>query len=140
YEFNVELADGKRTLIGNVKEICVNGHMFLVCQFIDITARTHLEEKLRVAAAAVAHAGEGLVLLSARGEIISVNPAFTRITGYQEEEARGMALDELMHRPTKRHDNLFFRQIAGSLALRGHWEGQAWARRKNGTDFPAFLT
>lgn len=140
YEFNIQLKDGKRTLIGNIKEICANGQMLLVHQFMDITARTQLEEKLRVAAAAVAHAGEGLVLLSAKGEIISVNPAFTRITGYQEEEARGIALDELMHRPTKRHDNLFFRRIAGSLALRGHWEGQAWARRKNGTDFPAFLT
>lgn len=140
YEFHIDSTTGRRTLIGNVKQICISEQWFLMCQFMDVTARTYLEEKLRVAAAAVAHAGKGLILLNAKGEIMSVNPAFTRITGYQEEEARGMALVELMHRPTRRHDNLFFRQIAGSLALHGQWEGQAWARRKNGTDFPAFLT
>src|SRR5690606_36256818 len=51
-----------------------------------------------------------------------------------------MALEELLHRPTNRHDDLFFRRIAGDLTIQGHWEGLAWARRKDGSDFPASLT
>lgn len=140
YEFSTELNGEERFILGNMEEVELNGQACLLSQLVDITSRKRLEEMSRLTAAAVEHAGEGLILLSAKGEIISVNPAFTRITGYRQDQACGMALDELLHRPTNRHDDLFFRRIAGNLAVRGHWEGQAWARRKNGSDFPAFLT
>lgn len=140
YEFSTQLNGEERFMLGNVEEVEFNGQTCLLSQLMDITHRKRLEEMSRLTAAAVEHAGEGLILLNAKGEIISVNPAFTRITGYRQDQACGMALDELLHRPTNRHDDLFFRRIAGSLAIRGHWEGQAWARRKNGSDFPAFLT
>src|SRR5690606_3758584 len=70
----------------------------------------------------------------------SVNPAFTRVTGYAGSEAIGRNLDALLHRPTTRHDDLFFRRLAGSLALKGHWEGEVWAMRKNGEVFPELLS
>lgn len=140
YEFSTNLNGEQRFVLGNMEEVELNGRACLLSQLVDITPRKRLEETLRLTAAAVEHAGEGLILLSAKGEIISINPAFTRITGYQKQHACGMALDELLHRPTNRHDDLFFRRIAGNLAVQGHWEGQAWARRHNGSDFPAFLT
>src|SRR5690606_14898905 len=36
--------------------------------------------------------------------------------------------------------DLFFRRLAGSLALKGHWEGEVWAMRKNGEVFPELLS
>lgn len=115
----------------------------LGCEVGQYLQARHIEAESNddpLVAAAVEHAGEGLILLSDNGRIISVNPAFTRITGYEEEEACGMALEELLHRPTNRHDDHFFRRIAGDLIIQGHWKGRAWARRKGGSDFPAYLT
>lgn len=107
---------------------------------VAIVAPGRLEETLRLTAAAFEHATEAFALLDADGHIILVNPAFVRMTGYSPKEAAGMTLNGLLHRPTNRHNDLFFQRVAGDLAIQGNWEGQAWARRKNGFDFPAFLT
>src|SRR5690606_19962763 len=60
-----------------------------------ITPYRRLEVRLRLAATAIDHAGDAIVIFDALGVIMSVNSAFTRITGYTENEARGPQLDVL---------------------------------------------
>src|SRR5262245_19846081 len=43
-----------------------------------------------------ARVGEGIVLVDEDGEIQRINPAFTRIFGYSEEEAVGQPLEALI--------------------------------------------
>lgn len=106
----------------------------------DVTERRRAEAQLRLIARAVEQAAEAMVILDASGAIISVNPAFTRITGYTGAEAAGRLMDELLHRPTGRHDDAFFRRVTGFLLADGHWEGEVWALRKNGEVFPELLS
>lgn len=106
----------------------------------DVTERRRAEAQLRLIAKAVEQAAEAMVILDASGTIISVNPAFTRITGYAGAEAAGRLMDELLHRPTGRHDDAFFRRVVGFLLADGHWEGEVWALRKNGEVFPELLS
>src|SRR5690606_24974298 len=71
---------------------------------------------------------------------MSVNSAFTRITGYSESEARGRQFDGLLNRPSGRHDESFYRRLLGRLRTFGRWKGELWARAKDGRGFAMLLS
>ncbi len=54
--------------------------------FADISERKQNEEKLRLSATVIEHIADGVMVVDMAGTIVTVNPAFTHITGY---EARG---------------------------------------------------
>ncbi len=112
----------------------------LVISLRDISTRKEAEHQLKLAAIGFAHVAEGLVVVDPRGRIVSVNPAFTRMTGYTLDEVIGRAPRELLHAPTGRHDDAFFRQIATAANSDDFWEGEIWCRRKNGEVFPQLLS
>ncbi|MCE8021950.1 EAL domain-containing protein [Halomonas sp. MCCC 1A11036] len=79
---------------------------------------------------------EGVQITDAENRILSVNPAFTRITGYTEEEVRGLNAANLA---AARHDSAFFKRFWQTLHSKGRWEGEIWNRRKQGDEFPEWL-
>jgi diguanylate cyclase (GGDEF)-like protein/PAS domain S-box-containing protein len=91
----------------------------------------HLAEKI------IESSPEGVVITDKRGAIMSVNPAFTRVTGYSAEEAVGNTPNLLS---SGRHDEQFYRNMWSRLAQEGHWQGEIWNRRKNGEIYPELLT
>lgn len=106
----------------------------------DITPYRRLEERLRLAAIAIDHAANAIVIFDSHGAILSTNSEFSRITGYSEAEACGRQLDELLNRPSGRYDETYYRQILGRLRTFGHWKGELWARDKVGRDFAMLLS
>ena len=105
-----------------------------------ITARMERKDAYLKAAAAhqelaasVFHnAIEGIVITDASGTIVSVNPAFTEITGYSAEEAIGQTPRLLK---SNRHDEAFYREMWRTIESDGQWKGQIWNRRKSGEVF-----
>jgi len=84
-------------------------------------------------AASVFHnAIEGIVITDADGTIVSVNPAFTAITGYSAEEAIGQTPRLLK---SNRHDEKFYADMWSAIHADGQWTGQIWNRRKGGEVF-----
>ncbi|MCE8033946.1 MAG: EAL domain-containing protein [Halomonas sp.] len=79
---------------------------------------------------------EGVQITDAENRILAVNPAFTRITGYTEEEVRGLNAANLA---AARHDSAFFKRFWQTLHSKGRWEGEIWNRRKQGDEFPEWL-
>lgn len=140
FEIVTKGRNGARNVIASMEHVELHGRACLLSQFVDITTRKQLEASLRLTAAAVEQSAEAMVILDSKGNILSVNPAFTRVTGYAEAEAVGRSLNVLLHQPTHRHDEAFFRHLADSLILHGHWEGEVWAMRKNGEVFPELLS
>src|SRR5690606_12131030 len=106
----------------------------------DITPYRRLEDRLRLAATAIDHAGDAIVIFDGRGGIMSVNSAFTRITGYREDEVVGKQLDVVLNRPSGRHDESFYRRLLGRLRTFGRWKGELWARAKDGRGFAMLLS
>lgn len=106
----------------------------------DITPYRRLEDRLRLAATAIDHAGDAIVIFDAAGAIMSVNSAFSRITGYSESEVLGRQLDALLNRPSGRHDESFYRRLLGRLRMFGRWKGELWARAKSGREFAMLLS
>jgi len=72
---------------------------------------------------------EAMLITDARQTILSVNPAFERVTGYSAAEAIGHTPKMLS---SGRHDAPFYTDMWGTLLREGHWHGEIWNRRKNG--------
>lgn len=106
--------------------------------FLDnLTLRRQSEEKLQLAASVFDHAREGIMITNAKGTLIDVNEAFTRITGYSRDEALGHSPGILS---SGRHDKAFYDRMWRALTEQGHWSGELWNRRKDGEDFAELLT
>lgn len=71
----------------------------------------------------------GILITDAENKVISINPAFTKITGYTLKEIKGRDPRFLK---SGRHDQGFYRELRASLVRKGYWKGQIWNRRKNG--------
>jgi diguanylate cyclase (GGDEF)-like protein/PAS domain S-box-containing protein len=103
---------------------------------VDITERKRAEQGLRIAATAF-ESREGLMITDEKGVIIQVNPAFEELTGYSAQEAIGRNPSMLR---SGRQDPGFYRTMWQTLASRGHWQGELWNRRKDGEEFPEWLS
>ncbi len=109
----------------------------LVVRGQDLTERNEQEERLRLAAKVLESTSEGIVITDCQGQIMAVNPAFTRITGYREDEVAGKNPRILK---SGRHDDSFYREMWLSLQESGQWRGEIWNRRKDGEVYPELLT
>ena len=108
------------------------------CALVDITERRLAENQLRIAAQVFEDAGEAIVVTDPAGCILTVNQAFTRITGYTERDALSVKLGRLLK--SGRHSQAFYEAMREGLYNRGFWQGEIWNRRKNGEVFPEWLT
>ena len=100
---------------------------------MDKTAQRQGEERLRQAVTVVENTREGIVVADARSRILSVNPAFTELLGYTEEEMLGETPRMFK---SGRHDKAFYDAMWSSVMRTDHWRGEIWNRRKNGEVFP----
>jgi diguanylate cyclase (GGDEF)-like protein/PAS domain S-box-containing protein len=98
--------------------------------------RKKAQEKLMLAAQVFESTLEGIIITDGDARILSVNKAFTAITGYAQEEVVGQN-PRLFG--SERHDATFFEQMWAALASSGQWQGEIWNRRKDGEIFPAWM-
>jgi diguanylate cyclase (GGDEF)-like protein/PAS domain S-box-containing protein len=103
----------------------------------DITERRRAEEQIRLAAKVFENIGEGVMVTDAENRIVSVNPAFTLVTGYEAAEVVGRRPAMLS---SGRHDVEFYETMWGSLTRDGRWRGEIWNRRKSGEIYPEWLS
>lgn len=103
----------------------------------DMTEYKKAENKLRLVARVFENIAEGIMVISGEGIIQSVNPAFTAITGYGEEELLGRNVAALDYSPLKEY---YMQTMLSALNASGYWEGEVWERRKNGEAYPAWIS
>jgi diguanylate cyclase (GGDEF)-like protein/PAS domain S-box-containing protein len=94
------------------------------------------DAQLRVAAIAF-EAQEGILVTDADHRIVRVNKAFTKITGYSEQEVVGKNPRILN---SGKHDRAFFREFHRRLEREGYWQGELWNRRKSGEIYPEWAS
>jgi diguanylate cyclase (GGDEF)-like protein/PAS domain S-box-containing protein len=101
----------------------------------DITPVKSAEFELRLAASIFESTAEAIMVTDDTGIILSVNPAFSTITGYSAVDAVGQTAGKLI---SDRHDGAFHAAIAQAILTDGHWEGETWSRRQDGAIFLAW--
>ena len=93
-------------------------------------------EQRRLASTVFEAASEGIVILDPTYKMLTVNQAFSRISGYAVAELVGRRVDELAcSRDARRH----FPIIQASLAEHDSWLGELVETRKNGELYPQWL-
>lgn len=102
----------------------------------DITERVHADKQQRLAAQVFENAAEAIMITDGDNNIVSVNAAFTRITGYEASDVIGKNPRLLR---SERHDAAFYQELWDTLNATGHWQGEIWDKRKNGEEYPKWL-
>jgi diguanylate cyclase (GGDEF)-like protein/PAS domain S-box-containing protein len=108
------------------------------CAYVrDITKRKQMEEALQLSSMVLHNSSEGMLVTDEKNQIISVNPAFSNITGYSFEEVQGK--NPRMFK-SDRHDPTFYRAMWHEIISTGKWQGEVWDKRKNGETHAKWLT
>ena len=94
-------------------------------------------EKTILHARIIEDSDQGVLITDANECIVSINGAFTRITGYSPAEALGQTPDLLR---SGVHDAEFRAKVRAAMAGEGPWRGEIIGKRKNGQLFPQSVT
>lgn len=105
----------------------------MVARLSEIADRLSSEEKQHLHARIIEDSDEGILITDTDELIVSVNSAFSSITGYSASEAIGQTPDLLR---SGVHGTDFRAQVHAALHGSGAWQGEIIGRRKNGELFP----
>ncbi|MEW6563848.1 MAG: MHYT domain-containing protein, partial [Pseudomonadota bacterium] len=103
----------------------------------DIDYRKRAEEAMLLHASVYDNAWEGIMITDAQANIVSVNAAFTEVTGYTLDEVRGQNPRILK---SGNQDSAFYQGMWENLLRTGHWRGEIWNKKKNGEVFAEILS
>ena len=99
--------------------MCIRDRITGVCfQATDITGRKHAEEQLRLAARVFDRAAEGVMITDIDQRILTVNDAFSTISGYSREEVVGQTPRILN---SGRHPPEFYAEMWRKIGAQGWW-------------------
>jgi two-component system CheB/CheR fusion protein len=107
---------------GSVKAVC--------SQMINVTGRKELDEQKKLTATFFDAASEGIVITDTQQNIIKVNPAFTKVTGYDASEALNQTPRMLS---SGKQSADFYKTMWKDLNAHGWWQGELWNRHKSGS-------
>lgn len=100
----------------------------------DVTQRHRYEEQLRQSSAVFDTTAEAIAITDEQRRTLAVNRAFTRITGWEEDDLRGQDPDEILQASPG------LPRYAEHLGLEGSgfWHGEVRCRKRDGSVFPAW--
>jgi len=104
--------------------------------FRDIGERKRADAGQRLAASVFDNALDGIMITDENFRIVTVNRAFTHITGYSAAEAMGNSFGMLR---SHRHDEAFYVAMRRTISETGSWQGEIWEKRKDGTPYCELL-
>ncbi|OQY16149.1 MAG: hypothetical protein B6I36_10865, partial [Desulfobacteraceae bacterium 4572_35.1] len=128
----LEHADYRRLIAELVSDI-----EFAVDAFEQEQRQSHNVQQLELAATVFANSSEGIVVTDADEKILSINRAFSEITGYSADEVIGNTPRLLK---SERHERDFYQAMWRTIDETGRWQGEIWNRRKNGQVYPEQLS
>jgi diguanylate cyclase (GGDEF)-like protein/PAS domain S-box-containing protein len=95
------------------------------------------QDKVHLHARIIEDSDQGVLITDAHERIVSINGAFTRITGYSQAESIGQTPDLLR---SGVHDAELRAKVRAAMQGQGPWRGEIVGRRKNGELFPQSVT
>ena len=137
-EYQIETAQGRRLFRWHLTLLrdCAGHPVSIALMGSDITRWRELGNRLRLTAQMFDNSMEAMVISDRDNRIVSVNPAFSILTGYSREEAIGQNPRILQ---SGRHDAAFYADMWRCIIEDGYWRGDIWDRRKDGSLYPKFL-
>lgn len=103
----------------------------------DLRERKQAEAQLRLMAQVFEHSGEALMITDATNRIVATNLAFTKITGYTQDEVLNRDPKLLSAGKTSRQE---YAEMWAAIINQGFWQGEVWDRHKDGRAYPKWLS
>ena len=143
-----ETTYGMLTLYSSQKNYFDEELILLINRLVENTAfvlnNLELEEKQRkyedylILTSQVFESSNDVIIIADKDDrIITVNKAFERITGYNQDEV-------IDNKPTiimsDQNDTMLYKEIRHFVNKNGFWEGEMEGRRKDGAVFPSWLS
>ena len=110
---------------------------FFVTAVEEITHQRQTEINLRLMGKVFENLDEAIIITDEQNRIIATNPAFTLLTGYTADEARGKDPGFLSAGKTSKE---FYQKMWQAIHQDGYWQGELWDRRKTGEPYPKLMT
>ena len=122
----------RRYLVFEARPLIADGVVTGALEMLqDITEHKEASESLKLAARVFENTGEGIMVTDSANRIVSINKAFSAITGYGDEvvgtDPKILASD--------RHSNEFYKEMWEDLRQFGTWQGEIWNLRKDGSEY-----
>ncbi|HET9643065.1 MAG TPA: EAL domain-containing protein [Burkholderiaceae bacterium] len=137
-EFEVEWMAGPEPswALLSARRLDFQGHAAVLTAFAPINHLKQMERRLELWAKVFEASGEGIVIVDADHQVVSVNRAFCRSTLYETPELVGQPLScvEDVHGVREHMGNLW-----PLCEKRSWWQGEVIMRRRDGTAFPAWM-
>lgn len=134
----LETKDGRKIDVEIVSNIYrVDRTSVIQCNIRDITERKRAKESLMLQNAALQSAANAIVITDRVGKIISVNQAFTQLTGYSQEEVVGNKPSILK---SGSHPDSFYQNLWKTILSEEVWKGEIENRRKDGSLYTEEMT
>ncbi|HEU4440806.1 MAG TPA: PAS domain S-box protein, partial [Burkholderiales bacterium] len=114
--------------LGNPDESLASQRLLLVSH--DVTDLRDSEERVLLAAHAFEGMTEAIVITAADGTIVTVNRAFSELSGFTREDVLGQS-ERVIRNALQPPE--FYDEVYRAVAKDGYWSGTTWARRKNGS-------
>ena len=105
----------------------------LVAQLSEVIQALPPQDRQKLHASIIEDSDQGILITDVHERIVSVNAAFSRITGYETHEAVGQTTDLLR---SGVHDADFRGRVLAAMHGSAPWQGEIVGRRKNGELFP----
>lgn len=112
-------------------------NVFVLRPMLEQQQKLHRQNIELCIAAATFDSQDGIMITDAGKNILKVNQAFSKITGYASEEAVGRKPAWLV---VGQQDKKFYRRMWATIKLENSWHGEIFSCRKNGKIYPMSLT
>ncbi|MBU8871022.1 MAG: PAS domain S-box protein [Gemmatimonadales bacterium] len=100
---------------------------YLLCR--DVSRQLAQEKETEQLSVAMAHLAEAIIITNSEGAIQYINPAFSLMTGYSQDEVLGKNPRILK---SGKHSSGFYRQMWDTLTSGETWSGRLENRKKDG--------
>ncbi|SDU34072.1 GGDEF domain-containing phosphodiesterase [Halopseudomonas salegens] len=102
----------------------------------DVSERLAREQQAQLAATVFDATAEGIFILDPGFHILTVNQAFSFITGYAADDLCGSPMHQLSEDPDR---NRFYQHLKSTLDSEDRWQGELMEQRRSGERYPQWL-
>jgi len=137
--FNAERQSYIWVAVHSVPEFRAGEHQphQILMTLTDITRQKQSEGNLSMASVIFNNIGEGIFVTDKDKKIISVNEAFTTITGFTQQDVYGKSA-HFLH--SKKNNLKIDDELNKATEGVNSWQGEIWRRHKISMDFPSWTT
>lgn len=132
----LELKDGRVLERNSCPQLLDGKPIGRVWSFKNVTLRKEAESQLQLMAQTIKCINECISITDINNKVIFVNEAFLKQYGFTEDELIGNDIS-IVRSP--KNDPEIIDKILSFTQEKG-WQGEIWNRKKDGTDFPVFLS